>query len=59
MSGLMFGMGLTLTLDDFRRIILLPRPTMVGTILQLVGCHSQAWHSLVPSRSSRSSPRVS
>lgn len=26
-----------LTLDDFRRIILLPWPIVVGTILQLVG----------------------
>jgi BASS family bile acid:Na+ symporter len=37
MFGLMFGIGLTLTLDDFRRIMLLPRPTVVGTLLRLVG----------------------
>jgi BASS family bile acid:Na+ symporter len=37
MFGLMFAMGLTLTLDDFRRTVLLPGPTVVGTLLQLVG----------------------
>ena len=36
MFGLMFAMGLTLTLDDFRRIVRVPVPTLVGTILQLI-----------------------
>ena len=36
MFGLMFGMGLTLTLADFRRIAAAPSATIVGTILQLV-----------------------
>jgi BASS family bile acid:Na+ symporter len=36
MFALMFAMGLTLTLDDFRRIALMPMPTVVGTVLQLV-----------------------
>jgi len=36
MFGLMFAMGLTLTGDDFRRIVRLPLPTLVGTLLQLV-----------------------
>lgn len=33
---LMFGMGLTLTLADFRRVASNPRATIVGTLLQLV-----------------------
>ncbi len=37
MIGLMFGMGLTLTVDDFRRIAANPTATIVGTVLQLVG----------------------
>jgi BASS family bile acid:Na+ symporter len=37
MIGLMFGMGLTLTLEDFRRIAANPRATIIGTLLQLVG----------------------
>jgi len=36
MFSLMFAMGLTLTADDFRRIASAPRPTIVGTILQLI-----------------------
>ena len=36
MFSLMFAMGLTLTADDFRRIARAPRPTIVGTILQLI-----------------------
>jgi BASS family bile acid:Na+ symporter len=36
MFTLMLGMGLTLTLDDFRRVVRLPRPTLVGTFLQLI-----------------------
>jgi len=36
MFGLMLGMGLTLTLDDFRRVVSIPQPTLVGTLLQLV-----------------------
>jgi BASS family bile acid:Na+ symporter len=36
MFVLMLAMGLTLTLDDFRRIVSIPRPTVVGTLLQLV-----------------------
>lgn len=36
MFVLMVGMGLTLTVDDFGRIARLPRPTLVGTALQLV-----------------------
>jgi BASS family bile acid:Na+ symporter len=37
MFALMFGMGLALTVDDFRRVVLLPQATVVGTFLQLVG----------------------
>ncbi len=33
---LMFGMGLTLSLADFRRIATSPRATIVGTVLQLL-----------------------
>ena len=36
MFTLMFGMGLTLSADDFRRIAKTPRPTVVGTLLQLI-----------------------
>lgn len=36
MFALMFGMGLTLTLADFRRILVIPRPAVVGTLLQVV-----------------------
>lgn len=36
MFTLMFGMGLTLHSDDFRRILGNPRATVVGTLLQLV-----------------------
>jgi BASS family bile acid:Na+ symporter len=36
MFGLMLGMGLTLTPDDFRRVVRMPRATLVGTFLQLV-----------------------
>lgn len=36
MFGLMFGMGLTLTRDDFHRIAGNPRATIVGTALQLM-----------------------
>lgn len=37
MLSLMFGMGLTLTVGDFRRIAANPRATIIGTVLQLVG----------------------
>jgi BASS family bile acid:Na+ symporter len=37
MFGLMLAMGLTLTPDDFRRIVRMPLPTLLGTALQLVG----------------------
>jgi len=36
MFSLMLGMGLALTLADFRRIAKLPGPVIVGTVLQLV-----------------------
>ncbi len=36
MFALMFGMGLSLGADDFRRIATSPRATLVGTALQLV-----------------------
>lgn len=36
MFGLMFAMGLTLTVADFRRVFLYPRATLVGTLVQLV-----------------------
>lgn len=36
MFAMMFGMGLTLTPDDFRRVAKAPRATIVGTLLQLV-----------------------
>jgi BASS family bile acid:Na+ symporter len=37
MFGLMLGMGLTLSVEDFRRIALAPTATLLGTLLQLVG----------------------
>jgi BASS family bile acid:Na+ symporter len=37
MFSLMFGMGLTLVVGDFRRIARNPTATIVGTLLQLVG----------------------
>jgi BASS family bile acid:Na+ symporter len=36
MFAVMFAMGLTLTADDFRRVVRLPVPTVVGAGLQLV-----------------------
>lgn len=36
MSGVMFAMGLTLTITDFRRIAATPRATVIGTVLQLI-----------------------
>lgn len=36
MFALMFGMGLTLTTADFRRVVRNPRATVVGTVLQLI-----------------------
>ena len=36
MFTLMFGMGLSLSLADFRRVLLRPRGTLLGTMLQLV-----------------------
>jgi len=36
MFGVMFAMGLTLTIDDFRRVAGNPRATLVGTVLQLI-----------------------
>ncbi|MDT0596474.1 bile acid:sodium symporter family protein [Glaciecola petra] len=35
MFTLMFGMGLTLTKSDFKRIVLYPKPVLVGLVLQL------------------------
>lgn len=37
MFGLMFGMGLVLRPEDFRRIADVPGPVVLGTVLQLVG----------------------
>lgn len=37
MFGLMFGMGLALVPEDFRRIARVPGPVVTGTLLQLVG----------------------
>lgn len=37
MFGLMFGMGLALVPDDFRRIAKVPGPVVAGTLLQLLG----------------------
>lgn len=37
MFALMFGMGLTLSVGDFRRIARAPLATFLGTLLQLVG----------------------
>jgi BASS family bile acid:Na+ symporter len=37
MFGLMLGMGMTLSVEDFRRIALAPAATVLGTLLQLVG----------------------
>ena len=36
MFGVMFSMGLTLTLGDFRRVAATPKATVIGTVLQLV-----------------------
>jgi len=36
MFSLMFGMGLTLTIADFRRVTRTPTATIVGTVLQLL-----------------------
>ena len=36
MFGLMFGMGLALTPADFRRVLQVPGPVIVGTFLQLL-----------------------
>jgi len=36
MFAMMFGMGLTLTPVDFRRVAKAPRATIVGTLLQLI-----------------------
>jgi BASS family bile acid:Na+ symporter len=36
MFMLMFGMGLTLTTADFRRVVRTPRATVIGTVLQLI-----------------------
>jgi BASS family bile acid:Na+ symporter len=36
MFALMFGMGIALTAADFRRVVLMPGPTLLGTVLQLV-----------------------
>ena len=36
MFGLMFGMGLTLTKADFKRILSFPKPTFIALILQLL-----------------------
>lgn len=36
MFGVMLGMGLTLSLEDFQRIARMPGATVVGTLLQLV-----------------------
>lgn len=39
----MFGMGLTLTLDDFARILRRPRPIMLGALLQFALMPLAAW----------------
>lgn len=36
MFGLMFGMGLTLTPADFRRVLSVPKAVIVGLFLQLL-----------------------
>lgn len=36
MFGLMFGMGLTLTKADFKRVLSFPKPTFIALILQLL-----------------------
>jgi BASS family bile acid:Na+ symporter len=36
MFSVMLGMGLTLTAEDFRRVLRMPTPTIVGTLLQVV-----------------------
>lgn len=36
LSIIMLGMGLTLTLDDFRRIAIIPKPVFLGLFAQLV-----------------------
>jgi len=36
MFGLMFGMGLTLTKADFKRVLSFPKPTFIALVLQLL-----------------------
>jgi len=36
MFTLMFGMGLTLTKADFKRVLVFPKPTLIGLVLQLL-----------------------
>jgi len=36
MFGLMFGMGLTLTKSDFKRVLKFPKPTFIALVLQLL-----------------------
>jgi len=36
MFTLMFGMGLTLTAADFKRVLVFPKPTFIGLVLQLL-----------------------
>jgi len=37
MAIIMLGMGLSLTLDDFKRVFLQPKPVFIGIFLQIIG----------------------
>ena len=36
-AGIMLGMGMSLTLDDFKRVWIQPKPVFIGIILQIIG----------------------
>ncbi len=49
---IMLGLGLSLTLDDFRRVVLIPKPVLVGLICQMILlppiCFLVAWSFGLP-----------
>jgi BASS family bile acid:Na+ symporter len=36
LAALMFGMGMTLTTDDFKRVVIFPKATLIGVINQII-----------------------
>lgn len=40
---IMFGMGVTLSMDDFRRVLLRPAPVIAGTLLHYLVMPAAAW----------------